>query len=110
MVVDLRRVASHTTEAPAAKPPARRFARDTALATLAIVIATVAAALWWSLAQRPGAPPPRREYTQLTNFADSATQPVLSPDGRMIAFVRGPDTFINSGQIYLQLLESSEPV
>ena len=29
------------------------------------------------------------EYTQLTNFTDSATAPSLSPDGRMVTFKRG---------------------
>jgi Tol biopolymer transport system component len=50
------------------------------------------------------------EYVPLTNFTDSATQPALSPDGRMMAFIRGPETFIGAGQIYLKLLPSGDPV
>jgi DNA-binding winged helix-turn-helix (wHTH) protein/Tol biopolymer transport system component len=47
---------------------------------------------------------------QLTDFADSAVSPALSPDGRMLAFIRGPDTFMGTGQIYAKLLPDGEPV
>ena len=47
---------------------------------------------------------------QITAFVDSATMPALSPDGRMVTFIRGPDTFVTSGQIYLKLLPNGEPV
>jgi Tol biopolymer transport system component len=59
--------------------------------------------------QRPAAPA-RLEYTQLTNFADSATSPALSPDGRMLAFIRSEYTFGGPGQIYVKLLPDGEPV
>ena len=52
--------------------------------------------------------PVRREYTQLTNFADSATSPALSPDGRMLTFIRGESTFIGPGQIYVKLLPDGD--
>ena len=38
---------------------------------------------------RKGSAPASVQYTQLTNFADSAVQPALSPDGRMLTFIRG---------------------
>jgi eukaryotic-like serine/threonine-protein kinase len=50
------------------------------------------------------------EYTQLTNFADSVVAPALSPDGRMLAFIRGEDTFVGPGEIYVRLLPDGEPV
>ena len=50
------------------------------------------------------------EYTQLTNFTDSATAPSLSPDGRMVTFMRGDDVFLSSGQIYVKLLPNGESV
>ena len=59
---------------------------------------------------RESAGPVRLEYTQLTNFADSAVAPALSPDGRMLAFIRGNDTFIGPGEIYVKLLPDGEPV
>jgi eukaryotic-like serine/threonine-protein kinase len=46
---------------------------------------------------------------QLTHL-DSATQPALSPDGRMLAFVRGPGTFVGPGQIYVKMLPDGVPV
>src|SRR5262249_39529828 len=49
------------------------------------------------------------EYVQLTNFTDSATQPALSPDGHMLAFIRGSGTFVTQGQIYVKLLPGGEP-
>ena len=49
------------------------------------------------------------DYVQLTNFTDSATQPALSPDGRMLTFIRGEGTFMTAGQIYVKLLPAGEP-
>ncbi len=49
-------------------------------------------------------------WTKITNFPDSATQPALSPDGHMITFIRGPDTFITRGQIYVKFLPDGQPV
>jgi Tol biopolymer transport system component len=48
-------------------------------------------------------------WVQLTNFTDSATSPALSPDGRMLTFVRGPDTFAGPGQIYVKFLPDGHP-
>ena len=50
------------------------------------------------------------EYIQLTNFSDSATAPSLSPDGRMVAFKRGGDSFLGPGQIFVKLLPNGESV
>jgi serine/threonine protein kinase len=49
------------------------------------------------------------EYTQLTNFTDSAVAPSLSPDGRMVTFIRGGESpFVSRGQIYVKLLSNGE--
>src|SRR5208283_2302304 len=50
------------------------------------------------------------KWEQLTFFADSAVYPEISPDGRMLTFIRGTDTFIGPGQIFVKLLPSGEPV
>ena len=50
------------------------------------------------------------EYTQITNFTDSAVAPSLSPDGRMVTFKRGEDAFSSPGQIYVKLLPNGESV
>ncbi|HXX99743.1 MAG TPA: hypothetical protein VEI54_02410, partial [Candidatus Limnocylindrales bacterium] len=36
--------------------------------------------------------------------------PELSPDGRMVAFIRGEDTFFGNGDVYVKLLPTGEPV
>ena len=50
------------------------------------------------------------EYVQLTDVTDSATAPAISPDGHLLAFIRGGDAFLSSGQIWLKVLPDGEPV
>lgn len=52
----------------------------------------------------------RSDWVRLTNFPDSVTQPALSPDGRMLAFLRGPNTFLGKAEIYVKRLPDGEPV
>ena len=52
--------------------------------------------------------PPEVRYTQLTDFTDSAVAPALSPDGRMVAFIRGDNPFLGSDQIYVKMLPNGE--
>jgi Tol biopolymer transport system component len=58
-------------------------------------------------ADRPLVP---REYTQVTHFADSATSPALSADGRLLTFIRGASTFHGRGQIYVKALPDGQPL
>ena len=55
-------------------------------------------------------PPASSEWVQLTSFVDSATSPALSPDGRMLVFLRGPSTFAGKSEVYLRMLPGGEPV
>ena len=56
-------------------------------------------------------PPTSKEWEQITFLtADSAVYPALSPDGRMLAFIRGNDAFLGPGQVYVKLLPDGEPV
>jgi eukaryotic-like serine/threonine-protein kinase len=48
------------------------------------------------------------KYTQLTDFTDSATAPALSPDGRMVAFIRGYTSFLSADQVYVKMLPNGE--
>jgi serine/threonine protein kinase/Tol biopolymer transport system component len=50
------------------------------------------------------------EYVPLTNFTDSAVQPSLSPDSRMLTFIRGNDGFTTHGEVYVKLLPNGDPV
>ena len=78
-------------------------------AIAAAVVATLAAALFPLV--KPAVPVTSpSEYTQLTNFTDSAVAPSLSPDGRMVTFKRGEDSFLSRGQIYVKLLPNGESV
>src|SRR4029077_4429125 len=71
------------------------------------LIAMLAAAGWYyGLARRGDTIP----WVQVTNFPDSVSQPSLSWDGRMLAFIRGPETFFGPGQLYVKLLPDGEPV
>ena len=49
-------------------------------------------------------------FEQLTNFTDSATSPSLSADGKMLTFIRGENTFVGPGEIYVKFLPKGEPV
>src|SRR5215471_6690006 len=50
------------------------------------------------------------EYVQLTDFADSATAPALSADGRLVTFIRGDEAFLSRGQIYVKVLPDGDAV
>ena len=52
--------------------------------------------------------PPDIAFTQLTDFTDSAVAPELSPDGRMVAFIRGSNSFLGPDQIYVKVLPDGE--
>jgi serine/threonine protein kinase len=49
------------------------------------------------------------QWVQLTNFTDTTYNPILSPDGRMMAFLRG-SSFFGTGQLYVKLLPDGDPV
>ena len=112
MVVDLRRVVRQSAEAPPglAAPPRSKRARYWLAAVAALVVVLAAAGALFVSRFRQPAEPARQQDTQLTNFADSATSPALSPDGRMLAFIRGESTIFGPGEIYVKLLPDGEPV
>src|SRR5215813_1606217 len=51
---------------------------------------------------------PTTDWVQITNLPDSVSQPALSPDGRMLAFLRGPNTFAGQSELYVELLPDGE--
>jgi serine/threonine protein kinase/Tol biopolymer transport system component len=112
VVIDLRRIARQSGESGTASIASHKPARSrprTGLASIALLAIAIAGAIvaWRSL--RPAAPGPLT-YTALTNFSDSVVAPALSPDGRMLAFIRGENTFIGRGDVYIKLLPDGEPV
>ena len=113
--IDLRRLKQESESgklpSSAVAAPARPAKRPLVHALAGLALLTVAATGVWLFLHfgQTGTPPPQ-QYTQLTNFADSATSPALSPDGRMLAFVRGESTVGGPGQIYVKLLPDGEPL
>jgi Tol biopolymer transport system component len=84
--------------------------RVAAIAAAALALLAVGAALLW---REPARPADRSDWVQLTQFPDSVLHPALSPDGRMVAFVRGasnPIVPFAPGQIYVKVLPGGEPV
>ncbi|MCI0402424.1 MAG: protein kinase, partial [Acidobacteria bacterium] len=108
---DLKRMQRGSSVSTVVAPVRPRVRLRAALA----VAALAAMVLVLVLLLRREAPrvPPRIEYTQLTNFSDSASAAALSPDGRMLVFLRGGAGFGNSatfGQVYVKLLPNGEPL
>jgi serine/threonine protein kinase len=78
-------------------------------AVVTLVLLTGGAALFYFV--KPSVPVTSpSEYIQLTNFSDSVSAPSLSPDGRMITFKRGGDSFLGPGQIWVKVLPNGESV
>jgi DNA-binding winged helix-turn-helix (wHTH) protein/Tol biopolymer transport system component len=77
------------------------------LAGTALVMLTIGAVLWQRSSSRL---PDRSQWEQITRFPDSVVQPALSPDGHMVAFIRGYGTFLDPGQIYVKILPDGQPV
>ncbi len=78
-----------------------------ALATAALAVLATGSAVW---SRGPASALTRSEWVQVTRLPDSVSQPALSPDGRMLTFIRGPATFFGSGQVYVKMLPDGEPV
>jgi serine/threonine protein kinase len=117
MVVDLRRMVRQSGEEPAASAAMHRSkrARHSLAAVAALVVLAVASALFVIAVTLPVVWPARTgkeelTYTQITNFTDSAVSPALSPDGKMLAFIRSDNWFLTRDQIYVKLLPNGEPV
>ena len=86
----------------------RRLSPAIAAALVLVALTLGVVAMLWLKA--PVSATDRSAWVQLTNFPDSVTQPALSPDGRMLTFVRGSSTFAAPGEIYVKILPSGQPV
>lgn len=105
-VAALRSAQRHSSQGLAvSSSPARKWL----YAAISLIVAASAATAF-ILYSRQSSPPQRLDYVPLTNFADSAVAPTLSPDGRMLAFIRGQNPFLGPGDIYVKLLPDGEPV
>lgn len=86
----------------------RRVSSWIAVALVFVAVALGVVAMLWL--KEPRSSTDRSLWAQLTNFPDSVTQPALSPDGRMLTFIRGSSTFAAPGEIYVKILPSGQPV
>jgi serine/threonine protein kinase len=92
---------------PASKP--KKWKRYSYAAAAVLALALAAGAFLFHRSS-PGRLPASAQWEQLTYFTDSAVYPALSSDGRILAFIRGSDSFFGPGEIYVKLLPGGEPV
>jgi len=78
------------------------------LVGLAVLAASVG--WWWDRRRARNEPSSPAQWGQLTDFTDPVTSAVLSPDGRMLAFLRNSDPFVGDRDLYVQMLPKGEPV
>ena len=81
------------------------------LAFFGIVLFIAALAIYlYVRASRIVAKSDSNKWEQMTFFTDAVVYPALSPDERMLTFIRGKDTFLGPGDVYVKMLPSGEPV
>lgn len=110
-VIDLRRSlrandangeSTHRQRSPGVKTLAFGVMALLLLATVAIVILL--------LRREQTAPAGPLTIAPITAFNDAVTEPALSPDGKMLAFIRGAGELTFPGQVYVKLLPDGQPV
>lgn len=112
---DLKRLKRDTdsTSRPA-EPAATRAVQRRQLGRIGVIAAVVLAAVIAGVVMLRRRTEPAAstaaQWTQLTNYTDAAVHPVLSPDGRILAFIRGSFDFETQGQLFVKLLPDGEPV
>lgn len=94
-----------------AAPPRRLSPRILAPAVAMGVLSLVVSGLWFVGRQRGFTTPEPLQYIRLTDFPDAVHSPALSPDGKMLAFVRGAEPFLfGPGELYVKILPDGQPV
>ncbi|MGH2835951.1 MAG: winged helix-turn-helix domain-containing protein [Solirubrobacteraceae bacterium] len=102
--------ALHAVPQPGSQPaPHRRGTRLALAAAGSAVLAAVILAVIGTLLGKRGPITTPTEYVPLTDLAESATAPVLSRDGTMLAFIGGGSTFLGTGRIYVKALPDGQP-
>ena len=85
-------------------PVKRKYSLWPIAAALGVVLAVAGVVIFLSR----GVPQAGVKYTRLTDFTDSALAPALSRDGRMVAFIRGNNSFLTADQIWVKVLPNGE--
>ena len=108
---DLKRLKrDHESGAITTPPPIRRSSLRLGMIAGLLVLVLLAAALGLYRYLGRAAPPTSTNWEQMTFFTDSVVYPALSPDARMLAFIRGDNPFFGRGDIYVKLLPSGDAV
>ena len=110
MRADLQRLKRDTESGKAAASGSGKKTWARAVVAAAALALLAAAGTLLYLRSNGAARTDAGKWEQLTSFTDSAVYPALSPDGRMLAFLRGPDTFFGPADLYVKMLPSGEPV
>lgn len=113
LATDLRRLETSSSVVPVAAPPRKRSGLWLMPVIGGAGICALIAITWtlWPRLTRDTATPNLR-WEQLTNFDDAAEIPTLSHNGKLVAFLRGPGSFGNSGnvgQVWFKSLPNGEP-
>src|SRR5260370_7984271 len=116
--VDLRRLEAAASIAGlgAARITSQRKTKNKArmagLAGLFVLAGSVVGLFFWRQKSHIIPTVSNSGYVALTDFNDSAVAPALSPDGRILAFVRFGNIGDSAarGQVYVKLLPGGEPV
>ena len=91
----------------------RRRGRLIVASVLVLVLAAIAGVMWIVSPTRSAGSSVVEPPLQLTDLNDSAVHPAISPDGRMLTFIRGGnfgDSAQRGGQIYVKFLPNGAPV
>ena len=115
MQTDLKRLqvdtASGRSRAPVDQPKSSLGKWFVPIVSAVVVLGLAAGGDAWFRAKRSNPPAvSETNWVQITDFADSAVSPALSPDGRILTFIRGGNTFIGNGQINAKVLPNGESV
>src|SRR5262249_27195912 len=102
---DLRRVRRDSESRRVTAPPPGLAARRRSWPLLSGLVAVAMLAVALAVVSWPRNPlVPVTDGQQITDYADAVSSPSLSPDGRMLTFLRGPHTVNTPGDVYVMML------
>jgi eukaryotic-like serine/threonine-protein kinase len=90
--------------------PTQSGRRTIIYALAAIFVLAALGGAFFLFRTQHGGSPASKDWEQITFFTDSAVYPTLSPDGRMLAFIRGSNSFMGPGEIYVKFMPDGQPV